>query len=281
MLGIERVMDHIAHDLGRDPLDVRRANYYAPMVVARSDASGGDISGKEKPQTTPYGMEVEDFILHEMTEALVVSSDYDARRVAIDAWNAVNPILKKGIALTPVKFGISFTLTHLNQAGALVHVYSDGSVHMNHGGTEMGQGLFQKVAQVAAARFGIDVCDVKITATDTSKVPNTSATAASSGSDLNGMAVKAACDTIRDRMANFLAERHGVSPTDVVFADGTVRVAGEEYSFAEAASLAYQNRISLSATGFYKTPDVCVGSYQRSGTAVFSTLRTGHQSAKL
>ena len=256
MLGIERVMDHIAHDLGRDPLDVRRANYYAPMPVEGADASGGDISGKEKPQTTPYGMEVEDFILHEMTDALVVWSDYDARRVAIDAWNAVNPILKKGIALTPVKFGISFTLTHLNQAGALVHVYSDGSVYMNHGGTEMGQGLFQKVAQVAAARFGIDVSDVKITATDTSKVPNTSATAASSGSDLNGMAGKAACDTIRDRLANFLAERHGVLASDVVFADGMVRVAGKEYKFAEVATLAYQNRISLSATGFYKTPDV-------------------------
>jgi xanthine dehydrogenase large subunit len=256
MLGIERVLDHIAHDLGRDPLDVRRVNYYAPMQVETTGASGGSLKGKMKPQTTPYGMEVEDFILHEMTDALAISSDYQVRRLAIAEWNAANPILKKGIALTPVKFGISFTLTHLNQAGALVHVYSDGSVHMNHGGTEMGQGLFLKVAQVAAARFGIDVSDVKITATDTGKVPNTSATAASSGSDLNGMAVKAACDTIRDRMAEFLAERHDVEISEIVFANGKVSVAGEVFTFAEVASLAYQNRISLSATGFYKTPKV-------------------------
>ncbi len=255
IVGIERVLDHIAHELGRDPLEVRRVNYYAAMVE-NVGASGGSLSGKMKPQTTPYGMAVEDFILHEMTEALEKSSDYQARRAAVAQWNANNRILKKGIALTPVKFGISFTLTHLNQAGALVHVYSDGSVHMNHGGTEMGQGLFQKVAQVAASRFGIDVSHVKITATDTGKVPNTSATAASSGSDLNGMAVKAACDTIRERMAAFLAERHEVAPENVTFADGMVTAGRQSYEFAEVAALAYQNRISLSATGFYKTPKV-------------------------
>ncbi len=247
MVGIERVMDHIAHHLGRDPLAVRQANFYA---------SGGDISGQKKPQTTPYGMPVEDFILHEMTEALVERSDYAARRAAIADWNAANPILKKGIALTPVKFGISFTLTHLNQAGALVHVYQDGSIHLNHGGTEMGQGLFQKVAQVAADRFGVPLEAVKITATDTGKVPNTSATAASSGSDLNGMAVKAACDEIRDRMAACLAELHQADPADVVFRDGRVAIGGAEMPFAEAAGLVYQNRVSLSATGFYKTPKV-------------------------
>ena len=256
MLGIERVLDHIAHDLGRDPLEVRRVNYYAPMAVEGADASGGDISGERKSQTTPYGMEVEDFILHEMTDALAISSNYQARRAAIAKWNADNPILKKGIALTPMKFGISFTLTHLNQAGALVHVYSDGSIHMNHGGTEMGQGLFLKVAQVAAARFGIDVSRVKITATDTAKVPNTSATAASSGTDLNGMAVKAACDTIRHRMAEFLAARHGVNAFEVDFANRQVSVANQNYSFEDIAKLAYENRISLSATGFYKTPKV-------------------------
>ncbi len=256
MLGIERVLDHIAHDLGQDPLDVRSVNYYAPMAIANYGASGGDISGERKSQTTPYGMEVEDFILHEMTEALEVSSEYRARRAAIAKWNAANPILKKGIALTPVKFGISFTLTHLNQAGALVHVYSDGSVHLNHGGTEMGQGLFLKVAQVAAARFGLDVSAVKITATDTGKVPNTSATAASSGSDLNGMAVKDACDKIRARLLAFLSEHYSVSTDDIAFADGQVQIGLEVYSFAEVATLAYQNRISLSATGFYKTPKV-------------------------
>jgi xanthine dehydrogenase large subunit len=155
-----------------------------------------------------------------------------------------------------VKFGISFTLTHLNQAGALVHVYTDGSIHMNHGGTEMGQGLFQKVAQVAAARFGVDIGAVKITATDTGKVPNTSATAASSGSDLNGMAVQAACDTIRDRIAAFLAEEHQADPATVRFADGLVHVGGATYGFAEAVQKAYMARISLSATGFYKTPKI-------------------------
>ncbi|MEO1789361.1 MAG: molybdopterin cofactor-binding domain-containing protein, partial [Pseudomonadota bacterium] len=175
---------------------------------------------------------------------------------AVAAWNAENPVLKKGIAMTPVKFGISFTLTHLNQAGALVHVYQDGSIHMNHGGTEMGQGLFQKVAQVAADRFGVDVGRVKITATDTGKVPNTSATAASSGSDLNGMAVKAACDTIRDRLADFLAERYQTDATSVRFAEGQVHVGAEAMPFEMAIKDAYMNRISLSATGFYKTPKI-------------------------
>ena len=241
MLGIERVMDHIAHHLGLDPLAVRQANYYAPL-------------GAPALNKTPYGQTVRDFILHEMTDALVATSDYHARRAAVADWNASNPVLKKGIALAPVKFGISFTLTHLNQAGALVHVYQDGSVQLNHGGTEMGQGLFQKVAQVAADRFAIPLGAVKITATDTGKVPNTSATAASSGSDLNGMAVKAACDTIRNRMADFLAEYHQIKPSGVRFEDGHVQAGPHRLSFAEAAQLAYQNRISLSATGFYKTP---------------------------
>ena len=172
----------------------------------------------------------------------------------MDAWNAANPVLKKGLGFSPVKFGISFTLTHLNQAGALVHVYQDGSIHLNHGGTEMGQGLFQKVAQVAASRFGVGMETIRITATDTAKVPNTSATAASSGSDLNGMAVKAACDTIRERMAEFLAGYFRTDRAAVQFADDTVRIGDEALPFAKAAQLCYENRISLSATGFYKTP---------------------------
>ena len=167
-----------------------------------------------------------------------------------------NPILKRGLGFSPVKFGISFTLTHLNQAGALVHVYQDGSIHLNHGGTEMGQGLFQKVAQVAASRFGVDISLVKITATDTGKVPNTSATAASSGSDLNGMAAKAACDIVRERMAECLAELHQSSIEKVRFEDGNVYVDGASMTFEEAAATCYQNRVSLSATGFYKTPDL-------------------------
>ena len=244
MLGIERVMDHIAHELGLDPVAVRRANYYAAEAV-------GDAA-----QTTPYGQVVEDFVLNGMTDRLLSEAGYDARRAAVADWNAANPIIKKGIAFSPVKFGISFTLTHLNQAGALVHVYQDGSIHMNHGGTEMGQGLFQKVAQVAASRFGVPLEMVKITATDTGKVPNTSATAASSGSDLNGMAVKAACDTIRDRMANHLASLHTCDARDVTFADGQVSVGGESYSFAQVAKMTYEARVSLSATGFYRTPKV-------------------------
>ncbi len=264
MVGIERVMDHIAHHLGLDPLEVRVRNFYAE--VSGDGLAGGasaprdpadrppeSISGKAK-QTTPYHMAVEDFVLHAMTEALLESSDYRARRAAVAEWNAANPVLKRGIALTPVKFGISFTLTHLNQAGALVHVYQDGSIHMNHGGTEMGQGLFQKVAQVAAASFGVDLAAVKITATDTGKVPNTSATAASSGSDLNGMAVKTACDTIRARMSAHLAETHQTEPSRVFFENGRVFVDDDVMSFAEAAKSAYEARVSLSATGFYRTP---------------------------
>ena len=277
VLGIERVMDHIAATLGLDPAVIRQRNYYAAMDKAglsaprvvpapgnistqKTSGSGVPYRGPHSPQpvvqTTPYHMPVKDFILHEMTKALLDTSDYHARRAAIADWNAGQSVLKKGIALSPVKFGISFTLTHLNQAGALVHVYQDGSVHMNHGGTEMGQGLFQKVAQIAAHRFGIDVSAVKITATDTSKVPNTSATAASSGTDLNGMAVAAACDIIRDRIAVCLAELHQTRSEDVRFEDGHVFAADAKLTFAEAVKIAYLNRISLSATGFYKTPDL-------------------------
>jgi xanthine dehydrogenase large subunit len=292
MVGIERVMDHIAHALKRDPLAVRRANFYRAMAESAggclppSPATGRaffaetlhrSVSDRSSPpedifeqkmdtgpgpanpagaQTTHYHMPVEDFIGHELVAALEASSDYAARRAGVAAWNAANPVLKRGIALTPVKFGISFTLTWLNQGGALVHVYQDGSVHLNHGGTEMGQGLFQKVAQVAAAVFGLETGAVKITATDTAKVPNTSATAASSGSDLNGMAVRAACETIRGRMAAHLAERHQAQPADVVFHGGRVRVAGADCSFAEAAAMAYQARIPLSSTGYYRTPKI-------------------------
>ena len=276
--GIERVMDHVAHTLGLDPIEVRRINYYQPMAGGPSaprplpGTPPEDISGQKKwrgPNVTPYGMEVTDFILHEMTDQLLETANYVARRAEVDAWNAANPILKRGLGFSPVKFGISFTLTHLNQAGALVHVYQDGSIHLNHGGTEMGQGLFQKVAQVAASRFGVDMSLVKITATDTAKVPNTSATAASSGTDLNGMAAKAACDTIRDRMAECLAELHQTKAEDVEFADGHVRVGDTEMSFEQAATTCYQNRVSLSATGYYRTPDLSWDRLAGSGRPFF------------
>ncbi|MFN3992654.1 MAG: xanthine dehydrogenase molybdopterin binding subunit [Tabrizicola flagellatus] len=285
MVGIERVMDHVAFVVGREPLEVRKANFYRGMASPGGASPPGppeDISGQMKGgsevdltsrgaaaslgshglppdgrvQTTPYHMPVEDFIGHELVAELERTSDYRARKAAIAEWNARSPVLKRGIALTPVKFGISFTLTWLNQAGALVHVYQDGSVALNHGGTEMGQGLFQKVAQVTASVFGLDVSMVKITATDTGKVPNTSATAASSGSDLNGMAAKAAAETIKGRLAEFIAEKHQVKPSSVRFVDGTVKVAGEVYDWARVVAWAYQARVSLSSTGYYATPKI-------------------------
>lgn len=248
MLGIERVIDHIAHYLGLDPLLVRQRNYY-------KDAKDINLNDKDI-QTTPYGMKVKDFVLNAMTDEIVKTSDYHNRRKEIEDWNIRSLVLKRGIALTPVKFGISFTLTHLNQAGALVHLYQDGTLRLNHGGTEMGQGLFQKVAQIAAKSFGLELSRVKITATDTGKVPNTSATAASSGTDLNGMAVKLACDEICGRMSQFLAEYYQEKTTNVRFDGGSVHIGMHEIKFQNAVQLCYQNRISLSATGFYKTPDI-------------------------
>jgi len=281
IVGIERVMDHIAQSLGFDPLAVRRANFYADVMQptptgqahdhrALPHDTEADLASRGAPpapqestppqptglQTTPYHQPVQDCIINALTDRLAQTSDYAARRAAIADWNATQPVLKRGIALTPVKFGISFTLTHLNQAGALVHVYQDGSIHLNHGGTEMGQGLFQKVAQVAASRFGVDLSVVKITATDTGKVPNTSATAASSGTDLNGMAVQVACDTIRDRIADHLAERYQTTIDQIRFAQGQVHIGEEVISFAQAAASAYENRVSLSSTGYYKTPEI-------------------------
>jgi xanthine dehydrogenase large subunit len=260
VIGIERVIDHIAFTLKKDPNQIRKLNYYREAGNT-GPGTGHRIGGafsplNSTPQTTPYAMEVEDFIGHAITEALEKSSNYTARRAEIAAWNSKNPILKRGLAFTPVKFGISFTLTWLNQAGALVHVYQDGSIHLNHGGTEMGQGLNQKIAQVAASVFGVDTAQVKITATDTAKVPNTSATAASSGADMNGMAARNACETIRARMAEFIANKLGVKPGSVKFENGQVRAGGETFAFAQVAAWVYQARISLSSTGFYATPKI-------------------------
>ncbi|WP_367615114.1 xanthine dehydrogenase molybdopterin binding subunit [Rhodoplanes serenus] len=238
MLAAERVIDAVAWSLGRDPLDVRKANFYA--------------TGRDR---TPYGQTVTDADIGlALVEELERTSDYRARRAAIAAFNAASPILKRGLALTPLKFGISFTLTSLNQAGALVHVYQDGSVHLNHGGTEMGQGLFQKVAQIAAEEFGIGLDRVRITPTTTDKVPNTSPTAASSGTDLNGMAVQAAARVIKGRMAAFAAETWSVPADQVVFQDDHVLIGNQRVPFGELARLAHAARVSLSSTGFYKTP---------------------------
>lgn len=239
MLFAERLMEVIAITTGLDPLDVRKANLYGVK---------GDV--------TPYGMKVEDNIAPEVIAQLESSSDYRARRKAITAFNANSPVLKKGISLTPVKFGISFTLTHLNQAGALVHVYTDGSVHLNHGGTEMGQGLYTKVAQVVAEEFGIPAADVRITATTTGKVPNTSATAASSGADLNGMAAKAAAATIKNRLIDFAAKQWKVPKSRIRFEDGRVLIGNRAIAFGDLARQAHIARISLSATGYYATPKI-------------------------
>ncbi|HEU4518485.1 MAG TPA: xanthine dehydrogenase molybdopterin binding subunit, partial [Microvirga sp.] len=240
MLAIEHVIDRIAWATGRDPLDIRIANLYAP---------GRNL--------TPYGMEVEETdTLGAIVETLERTSDYRARRAEIAAFNASSPILRRGIALVPVKFGISFTLTHLNQAGALVHVYQDGSVHLNHGGTEMGQGLYVKVAQVVAEEFGIGIERVRITATTTAKVPNTAPTAASSGSDLNGMAARIAARAIRGRMAAVAAERFGVDADAVAFRDDRVFAGNESLSFAELAKACVLARVQLSEAGYYRTPKI-------------------------
>ena len=240
MIAIERVMDAIARERGLDPLDVRKANFYR---------LGAD--------RTPYGQLVEDCeTLPRLVEELEASSDYRARRREIAAFNAASPVLKRGIALTPLMFGISFTLIHLNQAGALVHVYSDGSVHLNHGGTEMGQGLFVKVAQVVAEEFGIPLDFVRITATNTAKVPNASPTAASSGTDINGMAAQAGARQIKQRMAEFAAVQWGVAPQDVVFRDGRAFAGNASMAFGELAKACRLNRVQLSAAGYYKTPEI-------------------------
>jgi xanthine dehydrogenase large subunit len=240
MVGIERVIDAIARHLGKDPLDVRKANFY----------------GVDKRNITPYKMKVKDNILPGLVAELEASSGYRERRQQIADFNRDSPIIRKGIALTPAKFGISFTTTFLNQAAALVHVYKDGSVHLNHGGTEMGQGLMIKIAQVVADEFQIDLERVKITATNTGKIPNTSATAASSGTDMNGMAARAAARKIKKRLVKYASKRFSVAPSDVRFVDNFVQAGDAEISFAELAEQAWLGRISLSATGFYRTPKI-------------------------
>ena len=245
MLGAERLIEEIAFALGRDALEIRKANLY-----------GEPGDGRER-DVTPYHQTVEDNLAPEIIAALETQCDYAARREAIAASNAASKVLKRGLALTPVKFGISFTATAFNQAGALIHIYRDGSIHLNHGGTEMGQGLNIKVAQVVAEEFQVPLDQVEITATTTGKVPNTSATAASSGSDLNGMAARAAARTLKDRLIAFAAEQWQAAPEEIEFtAPGRVRVGAQDMAFAELIDAAYLGRVSLSSTGFYKTPKI-------------------------
>ncbi|SDP90488.1 xanthine dehydrogenase, molybdenum binding subunit apoprotein [Phyllobacterium sp. YR620] len=240
MVGGERMIEEIAYALGKDPLDIRKANFY----------------GGEGRNVTPYHQTVEDNIIPQIVAELEASSDYAARRAAILNFNRESRIIRKGIALTPVKFGISFTKTEYNQAGALVHVYADGSIHLNHGGTEMGQGLYTKVAQVVADEFQVDLDRIKVTATTTAKVPNTSATAASSGSDLNGMAAANAAQQIKARLVDFAVEKFGVAKEEVFFEPNTVRAGDKLVPFNEFIKAAYGARVQLSAAGFYKTPKI-------------------------
>ena len=278
-IAIENILDSIARALGKDALDVRRINFYdrsphsgphpgplppagegAEPETGRTDrlprpASGERVGVRGERNTTPYGQVVEDNVIHELVAELEATSDYRARRAEIAAFNTSSPILQRGLALTPLKFGISFNVVHLNQAGALVHVYGDGSILVNHGGTEMGQGLNTKVAQVVAHELGVDFDAVRVSATDTQKVANTSATAASTGSDLNGKAAQDAARQIRDRLAAFAAERYGVAAADVRFANGRVELgAARSLGFRELVAEAYMARVQLWSDGFYATP---------------------------
>ena len=239
MVAAERMIEDVAYALGRDPLEIRRANFY-----------------REGRDLTPYHQRVEDNVIARIVDELEASSDYGARRRAVIAHNARGGVVRKGIALTPVKFGISFTATWYNQAGALVHVYKDGSVQLNHGGTEMGQGLHTKVARVLADELGIGLDRIRVTATSTGKVPNTSATAASSGSDLNGMAAADAARQIKERLAAFAAGLRQVPPAVVRFAGDRVWIGEEAVPFPKLVKAAYDARVQLSAAGFYKTPKI-------------------------
>jgi xanthine dehydrogenase large subunit len=244
MMAIEIVVDDIARKLGLDPLDVRRVNFY----------------GVTERNVTHYQTLIEDNIIHTIADQLEASSSYRARRAEVAKFNAANRVIKRGIAMTPVKFGISFNATLFNQAGALVHIYNDGTVLLNHGGTEMGQGLYTKVSQVAADELGIPLSSVRASAADTSKVPNTSATAASSGSDINGKAAQAAARTLRERLTAFAANKFCVRPEAIRFEAGKVYpgdLAGSEpMQFASLVREVYAARISLSATGYYSTPKI-------------------------
>ncbi len=247
MVVIEAIMGDIARRLGLDPLAVRQRNLYDEHPTA---------NGQARRDTTHYGMRVEDNILAPLLSKLEQTSQYQQRRKAILAWNAGQPVIRRGLAITPVKFGISFTATLFNQAGALVHVYLDGSVQVNHGGTEMGQGLHTKVAQIVADELGVPLARVLATASDTSKIPNASATAASAGTDLNGRAAQFAARHVRDNLAAFVAGLDGCGAGAVRFEAGQVLSPNGTRAFDDVVRLAYANRIQLWSDGFYRTPKI-------------------------
>jgi len=246
MFGIETVIDEIARKLGKDPLEVRRANLY-------QDPS---VSGDPATMTTPYNQLIEDFVADKVMDQVEAESGYRTRRKAIAAFNATSKYRKRGLALVPLKFGISFTATMLNQGGALVNIFMDGSVSVNHGGTEMGQGLNTKMAQVAADGLGIPISLVRVTGTDSQKVPNASATSASSGADINGGAIMNACHQLRERLAPVAARRLVCEASAVRFEGGfaVAGASGDKLAWADLCKQAWLDRVGLSVTGFYMTP---------------------------
>ncbi|MFT6589918.1 MAG: xanthine dehydrogenase large subunit [Rhodoferax sp.] len=248
MIVTEVILSDIARHLGLDPLAVRLHNLYSEELL--------DGSAPLRRNTTHYGMQVEDNILLPLISQLALSAQYQARREAIQAWNANSPVLQRGLALTPLKFGISFTATLFNQAGALVHVYLDGSVQVNHGGTEMGQGLNTKVAQIVADELGVPLHRVLTTASDTSKIPNASATAASAGTDLNGRAAQFAARHVRDNLSTFIGGLDNCSAGAIQFESGQVISPSQTRAFDEVVKMAYANRIQLWSDGFYRTPKI-------------------------
>ena len=237
-LAIERVMDAIAHHLSLDPWEVRRPNLY----------------GEEPRNVTHYDWPVSDNVLPRILEELEASSQFTERKHAVRRFNASSPVLKRGITLTPLKYGVGFSAAFLNQAGALIHIYQDGSIHLNHGGTEMGQGLYVKVAQIVAEELQVDIDRIRITSAVTDKVPNATATAASSGTDMNGAAAQIAARTLKSRLTGFAAQRHNVPAEQVEFRYNRVRIGNADMSFDELVNDAYMNQIGLSATGFYRNP---------------------------
>jgi xanthine dehydrogenase large subunit len=246
MFGIETVIEEIANDIGKDPLDVRLLNIYKDPAV----------SGNPATMVTQYGQTIADWVGDKVIDQVASEAKYRERRDSVNAFNKVNKRRKRGLALVPLKFGISFTATMLNQGGALLNIYMDGSVSCNHGGTEMGQGLNTKMAQVCADGLGIDIKYVRVTGTDTQKVPNASATSASSGADINGAAIMNATAQMRARLAPVAANMLGCKDTEVSFANNMAHGGGKSVAWTAVAKQAWMDRVGLSVTGFYMTPEI-------------------------
>ena len=246
MFGIETIIEQIANDIGKDPLDVRMLNIYKDPAV----------SGNPATMVTQYGQTIADWVGDKVITQVAAEAKYRERRDSVNAFNKVNKRRKRGLALVPLKFGISFTATMLNQGGALLNIYMDGSVSVNHGGTEMGQGLNTKMAQVCADGLGIDLSYVRVTGTDTQKVPNASATSASSGADINGAAIMNATAQMRARLAPVAASMLGCKDTDVNFANNMAHGGGKSVEWTAVAKQAWMDRVGLSVAGFYMTPEI-------------------------